>query len=304
MTRNSDKDKHSNDNINISRVRRAIDFWPEFTGGERLVAGVIADHFNAEEGYAFPSYRYLNFAYGFSSATVSKTVEKLQQGLMRIDRSGGNNQYVPDMRKVESVLADLEAKRSEWKAKKSGQGAARGEAASRRSDALRGEAGASRDEADALRGEAGVLHEVKPNVQPNAQPKAQHKCPTPRAHELVSLVGAGSFLDEADTKSVKTSDCMSKLQQFAFMSQTYQRRFDRQVTDEDRGAFLKASGSVGFELMLMNIIRASPMHSFADCVNARVWRPRDERAAPRANDNQLPPDRKASGIDWENDPPF
>ncbi|WP_426613281.1 hypothetical protein [Bradyrhizobium sp. McL0616] len=76
--------------INISRVRRAIDFWPEFTGGERSVAGVIADHFNADEGYAFPSYQYLEFVYGFSSATIARTVEKMRKGLMTIDQSGGN----------------------------------------------------------------------------------------------------------------------------------------------------------------------------------------------------------------------
>ena len=146
-------EKHSE--INISRVRRAIDFWDGFTGGERLVAGVIADHFNIEEGYAFPSYRYLEFVYGFSQATISSTVSKLRKGLMTIDRAGGNNRYKPDPRKVESVLARLEAKRAEWKVRKPKQGASRGEA------------GASREE-------AGVLREVKPNVQRNAQPKDQH----------------------------------------------------------------------------------------------------------------------------------
>lgn len=146
-------EKHSE--INISRVRRAIDFWDGFTGGERLVAGVIADHFNPEEGYAFPSYRYLEFVFGFSQATISSTVRKLRKGLMTIDRSGGNNRYKPDPQKVESVLARLEAKRAEWKVRKSKQGASRGEA------------GASRDEAE-------VLREVKPNVQRNAQPKGQH----------------------------------------------------------------------------------------------------------------------------------
>lgn len=146
-------EKHSE--INISRVRRAVDFWDGFTGGERLVAGVIADHFNIKEGYAFPSYRYLEFVYGFSQATISSTVSKLRRGLMTIDRAGGNNRYKPDPRKVESVLARLEAKRAEWKVRKPKQGASRGEA------------GASRDEAE-------VLREVKPNVQRNAQPKDQH----------------------------------------------------------------------------------------------------------------------------------
>lgn len=146
-------EKHSE--INISRVRRAIDFWDGFTGGERLVAGVIADHFNPEEGYAFPSYRYLEFVYGFSQATISSTVRKLRKGLMTIDRSGGNNRYKPDSQKVESVLTRLEAKRAEWKVRKPKQGASRGEA------------GASRDEAE-------VHREVKPNVQRNAQPKDQH----------------------------------------------------------------------------------------------------------------------------------
>lgn len=148
--------------INISRVRRAIDFWPELTGGERLVAGVIADHFNPEEGYAFPSYQYLEFVYGFSSATIASTVKKILKGLMTIDQSGGNSRYAPNMLKVESILADLKKKQDEWKKIKAERNASRGKAASR------GKVPTSRDE-------AGVLREMKPNVQHNAQPKAQHE---------------------------------------------------------------------------------------------------------------------------------
>jgi hypothetical protein len=50
--------------------------------------------------YAFPSYRYLKFVYGFSQTTISNTVAKLHEGLMTIDQTGGNNQYAPDMLKV------------------------------------------------------------------------------------------------------------------------------------------------------------------------------------------------------------
>lgn len=155
--------------INISRVRRAIDFWPEFTGGERLVAGVIADHFNPDEGYAFPSYQYLQFVYGFSSATIASTVEKMRAGLMTIDQSGGNSRYVPNMEKVESILADWKKKRKEWNEIKAERRASRGKAASR------GKVPASRGEVPASLGEVGALREVKPNDQPNAQPKAQHE---------------------------------------------------------------------------------------------------------------------------------
>ena len=180
MSQNENKHSNNSKHVNISRVRRAIDFWPELTGGEKRVAGVIADHFNSDDGYAFPSYRYLESVYGFSSATISAAVTKLHEGVMRIERPGANNRYLPDMVKVESILADLATKRAEWKegkGKKGKKGASRGEAASRRSGASQGEAGASQDEAGASRGEAGVLREVKPNVQLNAQPNAQPECP-------------------------------------------------------------------------------------------------------------------------------
>lgn len=160
MSKTVRKSKHANDNtlteqpaVNISRVRRAVDFSPEFTSGERQVAGVIADHFNAEEGYAFPTYRYLEFVYGFSPDTIGKTVKKLKSGWMVIDRSGGNNQYVPNMQKVESVLAALDARRAEWKEEKI-----------RQSRYVRRSKGATRDVAAVLRG-------TKPNVQRIAQPQ-------------------------------------------------------------------------------------------------------------------------------------
>src|SRR5262249_2825110 len=123
MTHSAKKINFDNDNkVNISRVRRAIDFArDEFTNTERLVAGVIADHFNAEEGYAFPSYRYLESVYGFRMDMIAKTVAKLKNGWMLIDKSSGNNQYVPNMRKVESVLARLEESRKEWKEGASGR---------------------------------------------------------------------------------------------------------------------------------------------------------------------------------------
>ncbi|MCP3412038.1 hypothetical protein [Bradyrhizobium sp. CCGB01] len=146
--------------INISRVRRAIDFWDGFTGGERLVAGVIADHFNSEEGYAFPTYRYLEFVYGFSQTTISNAVEKLRKGLMTVDNSGGNNRYKPDPQKVESVLVRLKEKREEWKRKKSED---------RKAKKVLHEM-----EQDAPRDGAAALHEAEPNVQRNAQPKDQH----------------------------------------------------------------------------------------------------------------------------------
>lgn len=167
MSRNSEKRKHANDNtkteqiaVNISRVRRAIDFWDGFTGGERLVAGVIADHFNPDEGYAFPTYRYLEFVYGFSQTTISNTVEKLRKGLMTVDNSGGNNQYKPDPQKVESVLARLKEKRAEWNDKK---------AKDKKAKQMLHEM-----EQAAPQDGAAALHEMEPNVQGNAQPKDQH----------------------------------------------------------------------------------------------------------------------------------
>jgi hypothetical protein len=172
------KNKNSDEpEMNISRVRRAIDFSKDFTGGEKLIAGVIADHFNAEEGYAFPSYQYLVFVYGFTPSMVWKTVKKLKTDWMMIDKSSGNNQYIPNMRKVESVLAGLEAKRVVWKERK----AALGDVSLGEAGTSLGEAGTSLGEAGTSLGEAAVPLLESPNVQLIAQPKAQHKRPTPPA---------------------------------------------------------------------------------------------------------------------------
>lgn len=184
----------ANFEINISRVRRAIDFWSEFTGGERLVAGVIADHFNADEGYAFPSYRYLEFVYGFSQTTIANTVGKLQEGLMTVDQAGGNNRYVPDTQKVEAVLADLEVKRDQWKKEKAARRASGRGAPSRRTPAPGDEAPASGGGAPASDDGARLLREMEPNVQGNAQPKAQHE----RAKALASCERGPVDLDRSD----------------------------------------------------------------------------------------------------------
>ena len=207
MAQNDGKNKHSDElEMNISRVRRAIDFWPEFTGGERQVAGVIADHFNPDEGYAFPGYRYLTFVYGFSSETIASAVAKLRDGLMKIKRSRkGNNCYEPDMQKVEAVLADLKTVRQLWEEQK--------DASSDKARMLRqAKQGASSRKAR-------VLRKKKRNVQPNAQSNAQHESPkfSPPSDER-GQTGSGSGEDRSsgrpavDLNRVDFTDCVLELE--------------------------------------------------------------------------------------------
>lgn len=156
--------------INISRVRRAIDFSSDFTGGEKLIAGVIADHFNAKEGYAFPTYGYLESVYGFTPSMIWKTVTKIKSGWMEVDKSGGNNCYCPNMQKVESVLAGLDAKRKSWKKRD-----AESRSAPETGAGSRGEGDTSREEGGTSHGEAEAPLVESPNAQVNAQPNAQSK---------------------------------------------------------------------------------------------------------------------------------
>lgn len=110
--------------------------------------------------------------------------------------------------------------------------------------------------------------------------------------QFALLIGAGSFVDEADGHSIRTSDCMSARQQFHFLKDLYERKFGRPVADnpvvdgdeEDDQllvdgnwkAFREASGRVDFTLAMMNIEQAGPYDSFADCVSGKVWTPSDD----------------------------
>ncbi|MEY9427031.1 hypothetical protein ABH975_002346 [Bradyrhizobium ottawaense] len=228
MSRKSEKSKSNDDEtkanqpeVNISRVRRAIDFCPGFTIGEREVAGVIADHFNAEEGYAFPSYRYLEFVYGFSQATISSTVRKLRQELMTIDRSGGNNRYSPDESKVESVLARLRARRAEWKEEQVLQ-------QMKRQSALGAKAGVrvlQEVKHGASPSKAPVLQEVKRNVQPKAQPKAQPS--------LAHLGDERDDFDFVETKLPENYASLSQRDQFDFAKAVYHSTGRRPPESDD-----------------------------------------------------------------------
>lgn len=128
--------------------------------------------------------------------------------------------------------------------------------------------------------------------------------------QFASLIGAGSFVDEADGHSIRTSDCMSARQQFHVLKSLYERKFGRPVADtpvadedEEDGqvvlvdgnwkAFQEASGRVYFELAVMNIEQAGPDHSFVDCVRGKVWTP-----------GQDDPEDNGENIDFEEDPPF
>ncbi|MHC2583018.1 helix-turn-helix domain-containing protein [Bradyrhizobium diazoefficiens] len=126
---------------------------------------------------------------------------------------------------------------------------------------------------------------------------------------FASLSGAGSFVDEADGRSISTSDCMSARQQFHFLKHLYERKFGRPVSestvlegDEDEDqvpvdgnwkAFREASGQVHFTLAMMNIEQAGPGHSFADCVSGKAWTPEHDD-----------PEDNGDNIDCEDDPPF
>ncbi|MDR6305943.1 hypothetical protein GGQ85_003670 [Nitrobacter vulgaris] len=207
MHENTEKSKIE---VNVSRFRRAIDFTDEFTSGERAIAGVIADHFNKEEGYSFPTYKYLEHVYGFSSSMVAKTIDKIKRDWMTVDGSKRNNSYRLNMLKAESVLKELKKAREEWKSRDKDEvgddstvsesaprRAARSNRAQRRvreSDTECGsnrqggvaedDKGTSQEEVGAAQEEVGTSQEAvsellrkKPNVQPNAQCNAQYDCP-------------------------------------------------------------------------------------------------------------------------------
>jgi hypothetical protein len=104
--------------------------------------------------------------------------------------------------------------------------------------------------------------------------------------KLVSIVGAGSFIDEANGESISTFDCMSKRQQFAFVSQFYQRKLNRPVASDDWEAFREASDRASLELMIVNIGEAGPGHSFSDCVSAKIYNPPNEYDPAEWDDSQ------------------
>ncbi|WP_316234061.1 hypothetical protein [Bradyrhizobium sp. SZCCHNR1098] len=271
--------------INISRVRRAIDFSRDFTSAQKKVAGVIADHFNPDEGYAFPPERYLMSVYGFSSSLIYETNRVIRKsGLMNIDRSSGNNRYTPNMVKVESVLDALGAERARWKAGNVRRNTSRVEDASLSKDgtnASLSEECASLSEASASQGEGGAPLRQRPNVQGNAQPNAKHKRPTspppPPQGGTVTDVTAPAELE--DPENLSMSNRLSKKEQFNYLSRLfYQDRVDRTATSHDWKAFSEAFGRVSFVLMFMNIHEAGPVHSFADCVSGRVFVPHDDFA--------------------------
>lgn len=80
-------------------------------------------------------------------------------------------------------------------------------------------------------------------------------------------------LDGNDECSISTSDRMSKYEQFAFVSQFYQRKLNRPATNKDWDAFNTSYDRVGFDLILTNIGLAGPEHSFVDCVSAKIYSP-------------------------------
>lgn len=340
MTQNTDI-------INISRVRRAIDYWPEFTGGERLVAGVIADHFNAKEGYAFPTYRYLEFVYGFSSDTISSAISKMRDGLMKIRKARkGNNCYEPDMQKVEAVLDDLETARQRWHAQK---------------DASSDEAGLLRTaKQGASSRKARVRRKTKRNVQPKAQHNAQPQSPTfspPSAERGQTGSGSGKgrpsgAADDDYLDQIDFSACVDELQKilpayepFGDYNPMDQKALDRSrrgaireleklahlgwTLDEIRqyiDAYLrdydkqaksnfKRNGQCGRMLsgLLVSLVnQCDPETRNNDDGEMYGWnipdrflrKPEQNQPQAASNDNRAEPERKVSGIDWENDPPF
>lgn len=248
MPQAANKNKHSFEQpeVNISRFRRAIDFTQDFTGGEKLIVGVIADHYNPQEGYAYPTERYLEVVYGFTPSMIHKTVAKLRNVWMFVDKPDGNNRYFPNMRKAESVLAGLDAARKEWRKRK----------------------GTSRGEVDTSRGEVGYLSErggvplvERPNVQWNAQPNVQREC---YVHDRA---GADRGADR-DEEPVSTSDRMAQMERYTFLRSLYEARSRKHQPDlDDQEAmeiFRSIDGQIGFERILMGIDRVRyGSHTFA-----------------------------------------
>jgi len=271
MTQNADA-------INISRVRRAIDFWPEFTGGERLVAGVIADHFNAEEGYAFPTYRYLEFVYGFSSDTISGAISKMRGGLMKITKARkGNNCYEPDMQKVEAILADLETARKRWHEQK--------DASSEEAETLRpAKQGASSRKAR-------VRRKTKRNVQPNAQHNAQAQSPTfspPSAERGQTGSGSGkerpSRGPAVDLNLIDFSECVVGLEKLLppFVPFGEYRAMDQRALDRSRrGAIreMKKLAHLGWTLDEIRQGVEAYRHEYDEEKRSGFWKANDKCGA-------------------------
>lgn len=271
MTQNTDI-------INISRVRRAIDFWPEFTGGERLVAGVIADHFNAKEGYAFPTYRYLEFVYGFSSDTISSAISKMRDGLMKIRKARkGNNCYEPDMQKVEAILDDLETARQRWHAQKD----------------------SSSDEAALLRTakqgassrKARVRRKTKRNVQPKAQHNAQPQSPTfspPSAERGQTGSGSGkgrpSGGPAVDLNLIDFTDCVLELEKLLppFVPYGEYRAMDQTALDRSRRGAIRAMKKLAHLDWTLDEIRQGVeayRHEYDEEKRAGYWKSDDKCGA-------------------------
>lgn len=147
-----------------------------------------------------------------------------------------------------------------------------------------------------VHGESKTVHGADENG-PRGGPDSPHSLTSSthlkNAHvQFASLIGAGSFVDEADGRSISTSDCMSARQQFHFLKHLYERKFGRPVADNpvvdgDEGddqvlvdgnwkAFREASGRIHFTLAMMNVEQAGLDHSFADCVSGKVWTPSED----------------------------
>ena len=83
--------------LDITKFRRALDFArseregdvkDRLTPSDVLIAGIAADLFNKKEGCSWQTFEYLQFVYGFSSATISLTMEKLGRlGWFKVIRS-------------------------------------------------------------------------------------------------------------------------------------------------------------------------------------------------------------------------
>lgn len=129
-TQNKINKSYSGSPLDVTKFRRALDFArsertgdvkDRLTPSDVLIAGIVADLFNKEEGCSWQTFEYLRFVYGFSSSTISSTMEKLGRlgwySVIRYPKKGAKteaNNYIPNAEKAAAVLSELKRRQDQW----------------------------------------------------------------------------------------------------------------------------------------------------------------------------------------------
>ena len=87
-----------------TKVPNALTRWPKIHRSMRYsVYCLILQRYNADRGYAWPSHEHMAETLDLSQATVKRAVSWLRiEGLVRVNRSGRSNQYIPDLKRLDA----------------------------------------------------------------------------------------------------------------------------------------------------------------------------------------------------------